>query len=128
MAVAGRPDDEPSVERLLNLDVRRTSGALVLSVRGEIDALTTARFRQAVTECLVEADDLLVVDLVKVSFLSSHGLAALVSAVQESERSRYRPPIRLAVHSNQPVVRPIQLTGLDKYLELYDSVDDALSV
>jgi anti-sigma B factor antagonist len=126
--VASRPDDEPSVEKLLNLDVRRTSGALVMSVRGEIDALTTDRFRQAVTECLVEADDLVVVDLVEVSFLSSHGLAALVSAAQESERSRYKPPIRLVVDNNRPVVRPIQITGLDQYLALYESVDDALAV
>jgi anti-sigma B factor antagonist len=126
--VVSRPDDEPSAERLLNLDVRRTPEALVLSVRGEIDALTTDRFRAAVSECLVEADDLVVVDLVEVSFLGSHGLAALVSAAQESERSRYKPPIRLVVDNNRPVVRPIELTGLDQYLALYDSVDEALSV
>jgi anti-sigma B factor antagonist len=126
--VVSRPDDEPSAERLLNLDVRRTPEALVLSVRGEIDALTTDRFRAAVSECLVEANDLVVVDLVEVSFLGSHGLAALVSAAQESERSRYKPPIRLVVDNNRPVVRPIELTGLDQYLALYDSVDEALSV
>jgi anti-sigma B factor antagonist len=126
--VASGQDGEPSVERLLNLDVRRTPEALVLSVRGEIDALTTDRFRAAVTECLEEADDLVVVDLVDVTFLSSHGLAALVSAAKESERSRRKPPIRLAVDNNRPVVRPIQLTGLDQYLALYDSVDEALSV
>ena len=127
MRVAGEHDDAASVEGLLHFDVRRAPEALVLAVTGEIDALTTARFRAAVTQCLEEADDLLVVDLIKVSFLSSHGLAALVSAAQESERSRFKPPIRLVVDNNRPVVRPIELTGLDQYLALYDSVDDALS-
>ncbi len=128
MRVASHEDDLPSADGLLNLDVRQSSGTLVLSVRGEIDALTTDRFRSAVTECLEQAEDLVVVDLVEVSFLSSHGLAALVSAAQESERSRHKPPIRLVVDNNRPVVRPIELTGLDQYLALYESVDDALAV
>jgi anti-sigma B factor antagonist len=79
-----------------------------------------------VSSALDQADELLVVDLTGVSFLGSHGLAALVGAAQESASSRYKDPMRLVVDSNRPVVRPLQVTGLDEVLALYPSVEEAL--
>lgn len=120
-----RPEDEPGDESLLGLDTREVPGALILTVTGEIDLLTTPRLRAAVSKCLDRAEELLVVDLTQVSFLGSHGLAALVGA-QESANGRNKAPLRLVVDSNRPVVRPIQVTGLDEVLALYHSVDEAL--
>ena len=116
------------MESLMRLDVREVPGALILTVIGEIDVLTAPRLRAAVSECLDRADGVVVVDLVQVSFLSSHGLAALASAAKESASSRYKAPMRLVVDENRPVVRPLQITGLDHLLALYDSIGDALAV
>lgn len=119
-------DDDPADESLLGLDTREVPGALILTVTGEIDVLTTPRLQVAVSKCLERADELLVVDLTGVSFLGSHGLAALVGAAQESAQGRNKAPLRLVVDSNRPVVRPLEVTGLDDVLALYHSVDDAL--
>ena len=119
-------EDEPGEESLLGLDTREVPGALILTVTGEIDLLTTPRLRAAVSECLDRADELLVVDLTQVSFLGSHGLAALVGAAQESANGRNKAPLRLVVDGNRPVVRPIQVTGLNEVLALYHSVPEAL--
>lgn len=119
-------DDDPADESLLGLDMREVPGALILTVTGEIDVLTTPRLRAAVSKCLDRADELLVVDLTEVSFLGSHGLAALVGAAQESATGPKKAPLRLVVDENRPVVRPLEVTGLDDVLALYNSVDDAL--
>ncbi len=126
--VAGGPDDEPDTESLLTLSVREVPGALILTVVGEVDVLTGPRLQAAVSECLDRADCLVVVDLVQVSFMSSHGLAVLVNAARESASSPRKAPMRLVVDENRPVVRPIEVTGLDHLLALYDSMGDALAV
>jgi len=116
--------------------------ALVVVVAGEIDLHTVDRFRSAVGQGLERvaddganggADDedddaasgiMLVVDLTDVTFLGSHGLAALVEATRAAHRRR--EPLPVVVDHTRPVIRPIELSGLDDILALYHTVDDAV--
>jgi anti-sigma B factor antagonist len=137
-AAAVPPDPVPGLgppaEQLLSIDtapaMRGSLRALVVTVEGEIDIHTVARFRAAVSAGLEqvageEADDaLLVIDLTAVTFLSSPGLNALVDATRAARRRR--EPLRIVVDHNRPVVRPIELTGLDDLLALYGTIDEAL--
>jgi anti-sigma B factor antagonist len=124
--VVDRSFDEPAAEQLVNISSRRIGDALVIAVSGELDMLTTPRLRAAVHTALQEADGAtVVVDLTKVTFLGSPGLAALVDAVNEARRQG--GPLRIVVDSARPVIRPIELTGLDDVLALYDTVEEALA-
>lgn len=118
--------DEPTAEQLLNISRRRVDDALVLGVAGELDTLTAPRLRVAVVEALDEAAGApVVLDLTEVTFLGSSGLAALVDAVSQArERGG---SLRIVVDNARPVIRPIELTGLDDVLALYDTVDQALA-
>ena len=51
--MADQPCDEPAVEQLLHLGVRRESAAIVVFADGEVDVLTVGRFRAAVDEALI---------------------------------------------------------------------------
>jgi anti-sigma B factor antagonist len=84
------------------------------------------RFRAAVTAGFDQLRDgeILVIDLTEVTFLSSQGLQALVDATVAAQRRR--EPLRIVVDHTRPVIRPIELTGLDDVLSLFDTVDDAL--
>jgi anti-anti-sigma regulatory factor len=62
-----------------------------------------------------------ILDLTAVTFLGSAGLTALVEATRHSAA-----PLRIVVDSNRPVIRPIEVTGLDDVLRLYHSVDEAV--
>lgn len=99
-------------------------GYLVLHVRGEVEALTADRLGAAVTAAL-DGDLPVVLDLTDVRFLDSAGLSTLVRATERGEE--LGEPLRIAVDSNRPVVRPIEITGLERRLALYDSVDDAIT-
>jgi anti-sigma B factor antagonist len=100
--------------------------ALVVTVAGEIDLLTVARLRSAVAAGFDKLRDgeILVIDLTDVTFLGSPGLQVLVDVTQAARRRR--EPLRLVVDHTRPVIRPIELTGLDDFLALFDTVDDAL--
>lgn len=93
---------------------------------GELDGLTVPRLREALAESVRSVEsDTLVLDLTEVEFLGSLGLRALVEIAADAEAND--KGLRVVVDSQRPVVRPIVLSGLDRELDLYDSLDDALS-
>jgi anti-sigma B factor antagonist len=120
------PGGKPAREQLLHITSRLAGRAVVLAVVGEVDVHTAGRLGEAISVGFAEpAAELVVVDLTEVTFLGSSGLTALVTATREA-RDR-REPLRVVVDHNRPVIRPIQISGLDDVLALYHSLEDALA-
>ena len=93
-------------EQLLHVEVRHEPAAIVVCAGGEVDLLTVGRLQTAVDEALMQAAGWpVVVDLTAVTFLGSHGLAALAEAASQAERRR--EPLRLVVDEAQAVTRPL---------------------
>jgi anti-sigma B factor antagonist len=106
--------------------VHDQSHARVVTVAGEIDRFTVDRLRAAVVagfDQLCEGE-ILVIDLTGVTFLGSPGLQTLVDVTETAQQRR--EPLRLVVDHTRPVLRPLQITGLDTVLALYDTVEQAL--
>ena len=121
------PRDEHSAPPpLLLVDTYQSGEAVVVRASGEVDLHTAPELETAVAGALDRAGrHPCVIDLTNVTFLSSPGLNALVRAAQRAEREP--GPLRIVVDANRPVIRPIELTGLDSILALYHTVDEALS-
>jgi anti-sigma B factor antagonist len=108
----------------LDVDVdRRDERLAVLSVRGEIDALTTPRLEAELDRLLAELPELLVLDLSGVTFLASSGLAVLIRAAQVIGEHGRR--LRLVVET-RAVRRPLQITGSDQLFDLFEDLDSAV--
>ncbi|HZZ46004.1 MAG TPA: STAS domain-containing protein [Pseudonocardia sp.] len=75
-----------------------------LLVTGEIDTLTVAKFRDALTQA-VTRHDRLVVDLTRTRFLSGTALAALH---EHTDRIT-----ALLVRRDSPIIRALRIAGLD---------------
>jgi len=104
---------------------RRLDGHVLVTATGEVDADTAPRLQTALLAALDGSPGrACVLDLTQVAFLDSAGLAALMTAHAHAEE--LRTPLRIAVDSNSPVIRPIEITGLDVVLRLYHTVDEAL--
>jgi anti-sigma B factor antagonist len=122
--VTERPETDPPP---FGLDIvhHEVDGLLVIAVAGEIDMETAPALYKAVTAGIDRTrGEPCVLDLTMVTFLGSAGLSALVEATSIAEARR--EPLRIVVDSNRPVIRPIQVTGLDDVLRLYHSVDEAV--
>jgi anti-sigma B factor antagonist len=119
--------DQPAREQLMNVDTAELDDAVVITVDGQIDGLTAPRLRSVINNAFDGLDGrLLLIDLTNVEFLGSPGLRALTDTASEAVHQRGLEPFRLIVDDVRPVIRPIELTGLDAVLSLYYSVDDAL--
>jgi anti-sigma B factor antagonist len=121
--VTEQPD--PDGHRPLDISQRTVDGTVVVEVAGEVDLATAPELHAAIVTALRAAGNGgCVADLTAVTFLGSPGLAALLNAAQVAEHRR--EPLKIVVDANRPVIRPIEITGLDHVLRLYHTVDEAL--
>jgi anti-sigma B factor antagonist len=117
----------PAGEQLMTVRTRDRGDATVLSVVGAVDALTAPRLREALRAAFAQLDGrMLVVDLASVDFLGSPGLRALSDSAREAVHHHGARTLRVVVDSTRPVIRPIELVGLDGVLALHHDVDAAL--
>ncbi|WP_233434504.1 STAS domain-containing protein [Nocardia yamanashiensis] len=111
-------DSESS--RLLTVSQGRIGDAVVVTAVGEIDINSADLLRTALDAAAAEQAET-VVDLSGVHFMGSVGLSMLLAAVEQAE------PRRLRVVASRQARRPIEVTGLDQALDLFDSTDAALA-
>jgi anti-anti-sigma factor len=95
----------------------------VVSVGGEIDLSTAPAFEAALSGALDDDPPVLVIELSEVSFMASVGLRILAATHEKASKSA-----QVAIVANNLATnRPMQLTGLDKVVSTYPTLDDALS-
>lgn len=107
--------------------VHSRGGVPVVKVSGELDLLSAPRFRSALEEAVsgVPAHDhpaIVVADLGGVEFMDSSGVNALVGATRTFMDGGGK--VRLVTKAS-PVVRTIEITGLDQIFEVYPDVSSA---
>jgi len=109
----------------LEIDVVDRHGWAVLVVQGEFDVLTAPRVRDRLLELLGAGRRRVVVDLEGVEFLDSSGLGALVAGLKMARRGD--GDMRLVCHHQRSVLKVLEVTGLDRILDCYTSVDAAVA-
>ncbi|WP_067815493.1 STAS domain-containing protein [Nocardia inohanensis] len=111
---------DSEVSRLLTVSQRRVDGIAVVTAVGEIDINSAPELRTVLDAAVGPASDT-IVDLSGVQFLGSVGLSVLLAAVEQAD------PGRVRVVASLQARRPIEVTGLDQVLDLYDTVESALA-
>jgi anti-sigma B factor antagonist len=107
----------------ITTSVAHREGVAVVSVGGEIDLSTAPAFEAAIAGALDDDPPVLVIELSEVRFMASVGLRILAATQEKVSKSA-----RVAIVADNPATsRPMQLTGLDKIISLYPTLDDALA-
>jgi anti-anti-sigma factor len=106
----------------LTIQVRSEPGYAIVTVAGEVDIATVTRLREPLFE-LAASGHPLVVDLDRVSFIDSAGLAALVGA---SKRAAAHGGCLKVVCARRQTRQLFRLTGLDSQIPLASTLEEAL--
>ena len=107
----------------LTIDVEREGAATVLVLRGDLDLSTAGQLRDALVE-VIDDGARTVIDLEAVDFLDSAGLGILVGGLK---RARTHGGELELVCSSHGVLKPIEITGLDRVFTIYSSREEALA-
>lgn len=107
----------------LQIDVTRRDGFTIISPQGEIDFATGPQLKDAITELLVSGEVNLVVDLLKVDFIESTGLGALIGG---RRRAHALQGSLVLVCTEDQMLKIFRITGLDKVFRIHDTVEAAV--
>jgi anti-sigma B factor antagonist len=105
------------------LGVEEVGTAYVVRLGGELDLYNAAQVRSALADALAQAPERIVVDLGEVSFIDSTALGVLIETRAKLDRGG---GLRLAAPGLE-TRRALQISGLDKFFTVHDSVPDALA-
>jgi anti-sigma B factor antagonist len=106
-------DDDP----LLRITAHTYGSTVVVEVAGEIDMDTAPELAEALTTALADHPAAVVADLSAVTYLDSAGLRVLVTA----HTAAHGTTGFAVVANSSATVRPLQITGLDQELTIFDS-------
>ncbi len=111
------------MEMDLQINVRKLGGVPIIDLKGEVDAYTSARFREVMIELIENGGANIVVSMANVEYIDSSGLGALVRGLKRvSERNG-----RMHIVCNNPQIRKVfEITGLEKVFPLYEGEEDAV--
>jgi anti-sigma B factor antagonist len=106
----------------LTLD-RRTYGSwAVVEVKGELDLYTAPSFRESVLEAGDAEAPKVIVDFRGLGFIDSSGLGAIVACLKHIRE--HGGELALVAPEGSGLRRLMDLTGLDRVLTVYPTMDD----
>jgi anti-anti-sigma factor len=102
----------------------RIGQVAVLAVTGTVDMLTAPQLAAAIRAAAGDNNPAaIVIDLTEVEFLASAGMGVLAAAKDE-----LTPDVRFVLVADGPATsRPLQLVGISEIVELFATLDQALT-
>lgn len=111
------------MEMDLQIAVRKSGDVAIIDLAGEVDAYTSARFREVMVDIIEEGISKLVVAMARVDYIDSSGLGALVGGLKRTAERDGK--IVVVCHQSQ-VRRVFEITGLEKVFPMFETEQEAL--
>lgn len=99
----------------LTIEDVETEGAVTLRIGGEVDLYSSPELRSAVQRHLPRAKTALCIDLSRVAYMDSSGVATLVEAMRNAQTKKVD---FILVTPSDPVMKVLQLSRLDTVFEI----------
>jgi anti-sigma B factor antagonist len=96
----------------------------VVAPKGRLDMASASSFRERVLQLVQSGSTHLVIDLGEVSFVDSSGLGAIIGGLKVARQAGGE--LRIA-RPNQQVLLVLDLTSLNRVLEPYGTVEEAVA-
>jgi len=104
-------------------EVTEQGEAVVVHLEGDVDLQSSPEARKILLECVARKKPVLV-DLSKVGYIDSSGVASLVEALQTARKGG---SMLFLVTVSDAALRVLQLARLDKVFTICDTIEDGLA-
>jgi anti-sigma B factor antagonist len=110
----------------LNLDVNieNKNDAVVVNIRGEVDLYSSPEVRKTILTLTKQRLPAIIINLAKVTYMDSSGIATLVEGLQQS--GKYKGKFVIA-SLRSGVKEVFELSRLDKVFDIYENEEQALA-
>jgi len=104
-------------------EISERDGAVIVGFSGDVDLQSSPDARKILLECVAKKMPVLV-DLSKVNYIDSSGIASLVESLQTARKGGGN---LLLVSVSEAALRVLELARLDKVFTICGSIDDGLA-
>jgi anti-sigma B factor antagonist len=111
------------MEMDLQINVRGGTEVTIMELSGEVDAYTSARFREQMVELIENGAVNLIISMDRVEYIDSSGLGALVGGLKRASEREGRIVI---VCNNLQVRKVFEITGLERVFPLFAIEEEAV--
>lgn len=106
----------------LTLATRAHDGHTVVSMRGELDIASADDLRRHLREARSTHGDHVILELTDLEFMDSHGLSVIIACYKSVSTADGS----LTLVGARPIIRrTLEITGIDRRLPLFDTVEAA---
>ena len=108
----------------MEISKRKEKDALVISLMGRLDAVTSPVLEKDLTDLMAGGERFLVLDLGDLDYISSAGLRSILVVVKRLKEKQGK----LLLASLKSVVREVfEISGFSTIIPIFESVNSALS-
>ena len=108
----------------MEIQERKEKNALVISLKGRLDAVTSPELDKDLAELMAGGERFLVLDLGNLDYISSAGLRTILVVTKRLREKQGR----LLLASLKSVVREVfEISGFSSIIPIFKSVDAAIS-
>ena len=103
-------------------EITERDGAIIVGFSGDVDLQSSPEARKILLECVARKIPVLV-DLSKVNYIDSSGIASLVESLQTARKGGGN---LFLVSVSEAALRVLELARLDKIFIICNTIDDAI--
>ncbi len=107
----------------MEIKTRDAGDAVILDVDGEIDLYNAPILKDIIKQNIEAQKYNLIINLVKVSYIDSSGIGALISSL--SNLKKYQGGLKI-INVTGSVKKVFELTKLTSFFEIYEDEDEAV--
>jgi len=111
------------MESTITLQEEQVDGAVILSFRGRLDAITAPLTEKKVIETIQSGQQQLIFDFSHVEYLSSAGMRMLLSTTKKLKSVSGK---LVVCNVNRQVMDVLKMSGFDHVLDITETKDEAV--
>ena len=108
----------------MQIQTRKEKVAVVLSVKGRMDALTAPDFEKNVIDLISKGEKTFVVNFVELDYISSAGLRSILALAKKLKETEGKI---LLAGVRGPVDEVFKISGFSSMFKIFDSEESALT-
>ena len=107
----------------MEIDKRKEENAIVVSVRGRMDAVSSPEFEKELAQLMAEGGKVFIIDFGGLDYISSAGLRSILATAKKLKEKEGK----LLLSVLKDVVKEVfDISGFSSIIPIYDSVESAL--
>lgn len=107
---------------MLEVQTKSENGISIVEIEGEVDLYSSPELRNVLLNLTKSKTSAILIDLEKVKYMDSSGVATLVEALQQAKK--YDGALKLG-NLRDAVKDVFELSRLDKVFDIYETIEEA---